>query len=100
VDQPLLHVRDVAELLGLSTAAVYDATERGDIPGFRLYGRKGGPLRFDRAEIQRWLVEICRVGTVPTDSDNGPAATDTAPAPAPEGDASDAIGILRPLEPE
>ena len=56
----LLKARDVAELLGLEVATVVDRFQAGDLPGFRLYGRKGGPLRFRASEIEAWLEESCR----------------------------------------
>jgi excisionase family DNA binding protein len=96
--QALLHARDVATLLGLTTSTVLDRFEAGDIPGFRLYGRKGGPVRFRKEDLDVWLETTCRVGTVPT-SENRPGRGD-APAPTPEGTASDANQILRSLEPE
>jgi predicted DNA-binding transcriptional regulator AlpA len=47
--------------LGLAMGTVLDHFEKGEIPGFRLYGRKGGPVRFRLSEIEEWL-ERCRVG--------------------------------------
>ena len=47
----LLTARDLGVLLGLSPATVLDRFERGDLPGFRLFGRKGGPVRFRESEI-------------------------------------------------
>lgn len=57
----LLTARELAELLGLSPATVLDRFERGDLPGFRLFGRKGGPVRFRASEVQAML-EGWRVG--------------------------------------
>lgn len=51
----LLTARELAELLGLSPATVLDRFERGDLPGFRLFGRKGGPVRFRLSEIEATL---------------------------------------------
>jgi predicted DNA-binding transcriptional regulator AlpA len=51
VNERLLTARELGELLGLSTATVLDRFERGDLPGFRLFGRKGGPVRFQLSEI-------------------------------------------------
>lgn len=57
----LMTAREVAELLGLSCATVLDRFERGDLPGYRLFGRKGGPVRFRLAELEEtlasWRVE-------------------------------------------
>jgi excisionase family DNA binding protein len=52
VTERLLTVREVAELLRLSRKTVQRRYERGDLPGFRLYGRKGAPLRFRLSEIE------------------------------------------------
>jgi excisionase family DNA binding protein len=64
----LLTARELAELLGLSTATVLDWFERGDLPGFRLLGRKGGPVRFREseviAELERWRVGPAALATV------------------------------------
>jgi predicted DNA-binding transcriptional regulator AlpA len=51
VSERLLTARELGELLGLSTATVLDRFERGDLPGFRFFGRKGGPVRFRLSEI-------------------------------------------------
>ena len=47
----LLTAREVAELLGLSVKTVLARFERGDLPGFRLYGRVGAPVRFRESAI-------------------------------------------------
>lgn len=56
----LLTAREVGDLLGLSVATVLDRFQAGDLPGFRLFGRKGGPVRFRASEIEaalaRWRV--------------------------------------------
>jgi predicted DNA-binding transcriptional regulator AlpA len=58
--EPLLTARELGEHLGLSTATILDRFERGDLPGYRLFGRKGGPVRFRESEIEAvitsWLV--------------------------------------------
>jgi len=51
----LLTARELAEILGLSPATVLDRFERGELPGFRLFGRKGGPVRFRLSEIEAAL---------------------------------------------
>lgn len=60
MSERLLNAVQTAELLGLSPSTVLDRFERGDLPGFRLFGRKGGPVRFRRSEIEaqleRWRV--------------------------------------------
>jgi excisionase family DNA binding protein len=58
----LLTAAEVADLLGLSPATVLDRFQAGDLPGFRLFGRKGGPVRFRQAEIEA-LVESWRVAS-------------------------------------
>ncbi len=70
----LLTARELAELLGLSAGTVLDWFERGDLPGFRLLGRKGGPVRFRESEVlatlERWRVgpTVSEVLTVPSES--------------------------------
>ena len=51
----LLTAAELGELLGLSTATILDRWERGDLVGFRLFGRKGGPVRFRLSEIEAAL---------------------------------------------
>ena len=57
----LLTARDLAEVLGLSAGTVLDRFERGDLPGYRLFGRKGGPVRFRMSEVEA-VLEGWRVG--------------------------------------
>jgi excisionase family DNA binding protein len=94
VTEPLLKARDVADLLGLEVATVVDHAQRGDLPGFRLYGRKGGPLRFRRDEIEQWLESRCRLANVGDDNVSGPA-TPKRPGPDIEEVPPDARRILR-----
>jgi hypothetical protein len=60
VSEQLLNARQVAELWGVSPSTVLDRFEAGEIPGFRLWGRKGGPVRFRPSELdaslERWHV--------------------------------------------
>jgi Helix-turn-helix domain len=58
--EQLLKTRDVATLLGVETGTVYDYWERGELPGFRLGGRKGGPLRFRRQSASGRAVDAER----------------------------------------
>lgn len=53
---PLLRPNDVARLLSVSRAWVYEAARTGRIPSFRL-GGEDGPLRFLAADIEAWLAE-------------------------------------------
>jgi hypothetical protein len=55
VSDRLLTAVELGELLGLSPSTVLDRFERGDLPGFRLFGRKGGPVRFRLLEIESCL---------------------------------------------
>lgn len=61
----LLTARELATVLGLSPATVLDRFEAGDLPGFRLFGRKGGPVRFRESEIlaalEGWRVPLTAV---------------------------------------
>lgn len=53
----LLTARQLGEYLGLSAATILDRFEAGDLPGFRLFGRKGGPVRFRLSEIEASLAD-------------------------------------------
>lgn len=53
--EALLTARQVAEFLALAPATVLDRFERGELPGFRLGGRVGAPVRFRISEIEDWL---------------------------------------------
>lgn len=57
----LLTARELAEYLGLSPATVLDWFESGRLPGFRLGGRKGGPVRFRLGEVEA-VLEGWRIG--------------------------------------
>lgn len=48
----LLTARQVAELLGVSTATVLRWTREDKLPGFRL---PSGAIRYRDADIQRWV---------------------------------------------
>jgi hypothetical protein len=60
----MLSARQLGEMLRLSTATVLDWFEADRLPGFRLGGRKGGPVRFRLAEVEA-VLEDWRVGPVP-----------------------------------
>lgn len=60
---PLLRPNEVARLLSVSRAWVYEAARTGRIPSFRL-GGEDGPLRFVAEDIERWLAEA-RGGWLP-----------------------------------
>ena len=47
----LLTSRELADLIGFSSATVQDWFEAGQLPGFRI----GGRLRFRASEVEAWL---------------------------------------------
>ena len=49
----LLSVREVAQLLGMSTRWVHERTRRREIPCYRF----GSVLRFHPTEVQEWLIQ-------------------------------------------
>jgi len=51
----LLTARELGEYLGLKPGTVLDWFEAGKITGFRLGGRKGGPVRFRLDEVEAML---------------------------------------------
>lgn len=53
----LLTARELAELLGMSADWILDRWQAGELPGFRLGGVKGGPVRFRVSEIEARLEE-------------------------------------------
>jgi excisionase family DNA binding protein len=80
--EALLNARQLAEYLALSANTVLDWFEAGRLPGFRLGGRKGGPVRFRLSEVEAAL-ERWRV--------NGPeAGGEVSPTPT----AQPALGVV------
>jgi len=57
----LLTARELAEILGCSPSTVLDKFEAGELPGFSLWGKRGGPVRFRLSEIEA-EIEGWRVG--------------------------------------
>jgi excisionase family DNA binding protein len=57
----LLTACELADLLGCSSSTILDKFEEGTLPGFSLWGKKGGPVRFRESEILATL-EGWRVG--------------------------------------
>ena len=55
MSERLLTARELGEHLGISTSTVLDRWEQGHLPGYRLFGRKGGPVRFRLSEIEEVL---------------------------------------------
>jgi excisionase family DNA binding protein len=82
----LLTARELADYLGLSSATVLDWFERGDLPGFRLGGRKGGPVRFRLPEVEA-VLEGWRV--------NGPSAEGVV-SPTPRRPAREVVSQVSP----
>jgi predicted DNA-binding transcriptional regulator AlpA len=80
VTERLLTAREVAERLSLSPATVLDRFEAGDLPGFKLYGRRRGPVRFRWSEIEAAL-EGWRLVAVPGRGKRQPTPTGTADGP-------------------
>jgi excisionase family DNA binding protein len=89
VTEPLLTSSELGEMLGLTAGTILDRFERGDLPGYRLFGRKGGPVRFRLADVEAAL-ESWRVngpgerGAVsPTPSLNPAHGVASHPSPTP-----------------
>jgi len=61
----LLTAAQLGEYLGLTAGTILDRFERGDLPGYRLFGRKGGPVRFSADDVSAFL-ERCRVEARPS----------------------------------
>jgi hypothetical protein len=55
MNERLLTAAQLGALLGLRAGTVLDRFERGDLPGYRLFGRKGGPVRFRLSEVEAML---------------------------------------------
>jgi len=47
----LLNARELGERWGISADTILDRWQAGEIPGFRIFGAKGGPVRFRESEI-------------------------------------------------
>lgn len=90
----LLKAREVAEMLDVSVATVLDHFEAGDLPGFRLYGRRGGPVRFRPSDIEATLASW-RHGRLSPSDNKGPGGGGTPRTRGTGGDSSDAGRILR-----
>lgn len=74
MSEHLLTAREVAELLGVSPATVLDRFQHGDLPGYRLFGKKGGPVRFRLSEIEA-RIEGWRVSGPGAGGEVSPAPT-------------------------
>ena len=62
----LLKPSEVARMLGVSRAWLYDAAKDGRVPSIRL-GGPDGPVRFVERDLVEWL-ERARAGWLPGDS--------------------------------
>lgn len=51
----LLKAKELAPLLGVEVGTLLDWWQAGLIPGYRLGGRKGGPIRFRLSEVEATL---------------------------------------------
>lgn len=96
MSEPLLKTKDVAELLGVDMSTVIDYHRRGLLPGFRLGGQHGAPLRFWPSEVKATLEEWRRIDDDEGDNRNAPAALKRSGADTGK-EASDAPRILRPV---
>jgi excisionase family DNA binding protein len=67
VSDRLLTARELGAYFGLSSSTVLDWFECGRLPGYRLGGRKGGPVRFRAAEVEA-VLEDWRVSVRPVDT--------------------------------
>jgi excisionase family DNA binding protein len=90
---PLLRPNDVAQLLSVSRAWVYEAARTGRIPSFRL-GGEDGPLRFVSEDIERWLAEA-RGSWLPSQSNWPRADTGTGNSEDAAGTAAGSVVPIR-----
>lgn len=72
VEEGLMKPAEVCRLLAVSRTWVYAAAAEGRIPAIRLGGPEG-PLRFIRADVERWLQDA-RAEWTPGRSRSGRAA--------------------------
>ena len=60
---PLLTAEQVAEILGLSVKTIYNMRLRGEGPTAHKWGGRSGPLRYQRADVEKWLERNREVGS-------------------------------------
>ena len=61
--EPLLRADQVAEYLGLSINTLYNMRLRGEGPVAHKFGGRNGPLRYQRADVEKWLEKNREVGS-------------------------------------
>jgi len=61
--EPLLRADQVADFLGLSTQTLYNMRLRGEGPVAYKFGGRSGPLRYQRADVEKWLELNREVGS-------------------------------------
>lgn len=57
ITEPLLTAAQVAELVGLSVQTLYNMRLRGEGPVAYKFGGRSGSLRYQRADVEKWLAE-------------------------------------------
>ena len=101
MSEQLLTAAEVAELLSLSPCTVLDRFQAGELPGFRLFGRKGGPVRFRLSEIEAvlgpWRLNGPGAGgeVSPTPTAHPTRGVVYEASPTPHGGGSDACSTTR-----
>lgn len=60
--EPLLRADQVAEYLGISVQTLFNWRLRGEGPVAYKFGGRGGPLRYQRVDVEKWLAANREVG--------------------------------------
>ena len=55
LQEPLFTAEQVAKFLGLSVQTLYNMRLRGEGPVAHKFGGRSGPLRYQKADIDKWL---------------------------------------------
>ena len=63
IQEPLLRAEQVAEYLNVSTNTLYNMRLRGEGPTAHKWGGRSGPLRYRRADVEKWLEKNREVGS-------------------------------------
>lgn len=61
--EPLLRADQVAKYLGLSVQTLYNMRVRVEGPVAHKFGGRSGPLRYQRADVEKWLELNREVGS-------------------------------------